>query len=185
MDTLTAIQTRNSIPHLEDPAPTHEQMSEVYKGALRAPDHARLRPWKFIEVRGDARERLGNIFLETANSLNQDLTDTEVEKLLKAPFRAPMVIILAADVKHHPKVPEIEQIISLGTAAQNILLGLHDMGFSAVWRTGQMAFNPEITKHLGLQENIQIIGYLYVGTSMGKEKPLPEHNLDDFLEVWE
>ena len=65
------------------------------------------------------------------------------------------------------------------------MLGLHDMGFSAVWRTGQMAFNPEITKHLGLQENFQIIGYLYVGTSMGKEKPLPEHNLDDFLDVWE
>ena len=59
------------------------------------------------------------------------------------------------------------------------------MGFSAVWRTGQMAFNPEITKYLGLQENFQIIGYLYVGTSMGKEKPLPAHNLDDFLEVWE
>jgi nitroreductase len=43
-------------------------MREVYKGALRAPDHARLRPWKFIEVRGEARERLGKTFLETANS---------------------------------------------------------------------------------------------------------------------
>ena len=52
MDTLQAIQTRNSIPRLEDPAPSSKEMFEVYKGALRAPDHARLRPWKFIEVRG-------------------------------------------------------------------------------------------------------------------------------------
>ena len=72
MDTLKAIQTRNSIPHLEDPAPSHQQMSEVYKGALRAPDHAWLRPWKFIEVRRDGRERLGKIFLETGKSLNDD-----------------------------------------------------------------------------------------------------------------
>ena len=82
------------------------------------------------------------------------------------------------------EVPEIEQIISLGAAAQNILLGIHEIGFSAVWRTGQMAFNPEITRQLGLEENFQIIGYLYVGTSMGKEKPLPEHDIADFLEVW-
>ena len=70
-------------------------------------------PWKFIEVRGEARKRLGNTFVETAKSINQELSDAEIEKLLKAPLRAPMVIILAADVKHHPKVPEIEQIISL------------------------------------------------------------------------
>ena len=50
METLEAIQTRNSVPLLTDPAPTSEEMSEVYKGALRAPDHARLRPWKFIEL---------------------------------------------------------------------------------------------------------------------------------------
>ena len=100
-------------------------MSEVYKGALRAPDHAWLRPWKFIEVRRDGRERLAKIFLETGKSLNADLSEIEKDKLLKAPLRAPMIIILAADIKEHPKVPEIEQIISLGAAAQNILLGIH------------------------------------------------------------
>jgi nitroreductase len=96
-----------------------------------------------------------------------------------------MVIILAANIKEHPKVPEIEQIISLGAAAQNILLGIHEIGYSAVWRTGNMAFNPEITKFLGLEENYKIIGYLYVGTSTGKEKPIPELEIQDFLEVWD
>ena len=53
----------------------------------------------------------------------------------------------------------IEQIISLGAAAQNILLGIHEIGFAGVWRTGKMAFNPRITEKLGLKENFQIIGY--------------------------
>lgn len=185
MDTLKAIQTRNSIPFLEEPAPSKEEMHEVYKGALRAPDHARLRPWRFIEVRGDQRNKLANIFVNTAKSLDSGLNDDQILKLKKAPFRAPMIIVLAANVKEHPKVPEIEQIISLGAAAQNILLGLHEIGFSAVWRTGNMAFNPEITREFGLEENFQIIGYLYVGTSSGKEKPIPQLNVEDFLEVWE
>ena len=185
METLEAIQTRNSVPLLTDPAPTSEEMSEVYKGALRAPDHARLRPWKFIEVRGDSRGKLAKIFIDTATALNSDLSENEISKLEKAPHRAPMVIILAANIKEHPKVPEIEQIISLGAAAQNILLGIHEIGYSAVWRTGNMAFNPEITKFLGLEENYKIIGYLYVGTSTGKEKPIPELEIQDFLEVWD
>jgi|TARA_B100001540_G_C15681792_1_gene585155 nitroreductase len=185
LETLEAIQTRNSVPLLTDPAPTSEEMSEVYKGALRAPDHARLRPWKFIEVRGDSRDKLAKIFIDTATALNSDLSENEISKLEKAPHRAPMVIILAANIKEHPKVPEIEQIISLGAAAQNILLGIHEIGYSAVWRTGNMAFNPEITKFLGLEENYKIIGYLYVGTSTGKEKPIPELEIQDFLEVWD
>ena len=185
METLEAIQTRNSVPLLTDPAPTSEEMSEVYKGALRAPDHARLRPWRFIEVRGDSRDKLAKIFIDTATALNSDLSENEISKLEKAPYRAPMVIILAANIKEHPKVPEIEQIISLGAAAQNILLGIHEIGYSAVWRTGNMAFNPEITKFLGLEENFKIIGYLYVGTSTGKEKPIPELEIQDFLEVWD
>ena len=185
METLEAIQTRNSVPLLTDPAPTSEEMSEVYKGALRAPDHARLRPWKFIEVRGDSRDKLAKIFIDTATALNSDLSENEISKLEKAPHRAPMVIILAANIKEHPKVPEIEQIISLGAAAQNILLGIHEIGYSAVWRTGNMAFNPEITKFLGLEENFKIIGYLYVGTSTGKEKPIPDLEIKDFLEVWD
>ena len=184
METLKAIQTRNSIPFLEDPAPSSDQMSVLYRGALRAPDHANLRPWKFIEVRGEAREKLGQTFLRTAESVEDSLTDSERDKLISAPFRAPMVIILAADIKSHPKVPEIEQIISLGAAAQNILLGIHDMGYAAVWRTGKMAFNPELTRQLGLKENFQVIGYLYVGTSTGKEKTIPEHRVEDYVEVW-
>ena len=184
METIKAIQSRNSVPFLEEPAPKSSDMSEIYKGALRAPDHANLRPWKFIEVRGDARKRLGETFLQTAQNLGEDLSEEQKEKLKISPLRAPMLIILAANIKEHPKVPKIEQIISLGAAAQNILLGLHELGFAAVWRTGKMAFNSEITNQLGLENNYEIIGYLYVGTSSGKEKPIPEHKIEDFVEIW-
>jgi len=95
-----------------------------------------------------------------------------------------MVIVLAADVKEHPKVPKIEQIISLGASAQNILLGLHDIGYSGIWRTGKMAFNKHITDALELPTNYEVIGYLYVGIPSGHIKSLPELDLSDYLTRW-
>ena len=59
------------------------------------------------------------------------------------------------------------------------------MGYAAVWRTGKLAFNPEITHELGLEDNFEIIGYLYVGTSTGKEKPIPELDVNEFVDVWD
>jgi len=185
METLKAIQSRNSVAHLTEPAPTIEEMEEVYKGALRAPDHAWLRPWKYIEIRGDARKKLADCFIKASISSGEEMTDELREKLEKAPFRAPMVIVLAADIKEHPKVPKIEQIISLGASGQNILLALHDMGYSAVWRTGKMAFNKHITDALELPPNYEVIGYLYVGTPSGNIKKLPELDLTNHLTRWE
>ena len=113
METIKSIQTRNSIPFLEEPAPTEEEMKEVYKAALRAPDHAWLRPWKYIEVTGEGRQKLADSFLYAANLSDEGLTEEYKAKLLNAPFRAPMIIILVADIKEHPKVPKVEQLLSL------------------------------------------------------------------------
>ena len=184
METLKAIQTRNSVAHLTEPAPSSEEMEEVYKCALRAPDHAWQRPWKFIEITGDARKKLGNSFVEASIALGEEMTDELREKLEKAPFRAPMVIVLTADIKEHPKVPKIEQIISLGASAQNILLALHDIGYSAIWRTGKMAFNQNITDALELPSHYEVIGYLYVGTPSGNIKSIPEIDINDHLTRW-
>ena len=184
METLKAIQTRNSVAHLTEPAPSSEEMEEVYKCALRAPDHAWQRPWKFIEITGDARKKLGNSFVEASIASGEEMTDELKEKLEKARFRAPMVIVLTADIKEHPKVPKIEQIISLGASAQNILLALHDIGYSAIWRTGKMAFNKNITNALALPSHYEVIGYLYVGTPSGNIKSLPELDINDHLTRW-
>ena len=92
-----------------------------------------------------------------------------------------MIIILVADIKEHPKVPKVEQLLSLGASAQNILLSITSLGYGAVWRTGKMAFNPQIVESLGLPKTNEIIGYLYIGTPSRKEKAIPELNIDDYL----
>ena len=58
MDAIENLLSRNSVSKLIEPYPTNDEMELVYKAALRAPDHAWLRPSKFIEVTGKGLEKL-------------------------------------------------------------------------------------------------------------------------------
>lgn len=180
MDALDNILKRVSARELVEPHPTESEMEKVYKAALRAPDHAWLRPSSFIEVKGDGLNRLSNIFLEYAKN-QTDITDQIIQKYKNAPFRAPMIIILVNTFKEHPKVPSIEQKLSTATAAQNIMLALNTMNYSSIWRTGKLAFNKEIQTKLNLSDDQEILGYLYIGTSIGENKKIPNLDIDDFV----
>ena len=101
MDALNNILNRVSARELSMPHPTKDEMDLVYKAALRAPDHAWLRPSSFIEVSGNGLKKLSSIFLNLENLL--DASDEIKEKYKNAPYRAPMIIILVNTVKNIPK----------------------------------------------------------------------------------
>jgi nitroreductase len=185
MDAIENLLTRNSPRELSLPAPSKEDMQEIYQAALRAPDHAWLRPSRFIEVRGESLQKLSNIFEDFANEHIENITPELLEKYKAAPFRAPMIVILATKITEHPKVPATEQMLSTAAAAQNILLGLHAKNYAGIWRTGKFAFNKIVSQKLGLSAEHEIIGYLYIGTQTGTIKKIPKLNIDDFVTYWE
>ena len=180
MDALENILLRVSARELEKPCPSASEMEIAYKAALRAPDHAWLRPSSFIEVTGKSLNKLSTIFENFGHSI-PDITPEIMEKYKNAPFRAPMIIILVNTAKDHPKVPAIEQKLSTAAASQNLILALNAMGYGAIWRTGKFAFNKNIQHELGLKTNQEILGYLYVGTSVGTNKKIPDMNINDFV----
>ena len=180
MDALDNILTRVSARLLKSPHPSQVEMKQVYKAALRAPDHAWLRPSSFIQVTGEGIDKLSEIFEEYAKTV-PDIKDEIITKYKNAPYRAPMIIILVNSIKDHPKVPAIEQKLSTAASAQNILLSLNALGYSAIWRTGKLAFNPFIASRLNLEANQEILGYIYVGTADGTNKKIPELNIKDFV----
>jgi hypothetical protein len=50
MKAIDNILTRNSPIKLIKPFPDQKQMEIIYKAAFRAPDHAWLRPSRFIQI---------------------------------------------------------------------------------------------------------------------------------------
>ena len=184
-DALRNILERNSHRNLIEPAPSPEELNLVFKAALRAPDHAWLRPSSFIEVQGEGLKKLSEAFVSYAK---ENIEDLEIEKLKKyeqAPFRAPMIVVLICTPKEHSKVPEVEQIMSTATAGQNILLALNSMGYGGIWRTGTFSLNNKIGKYLELDKDQQVVGYLYIGTPEGKPKKIPELDVNDFVTKWD
>jgi len=184
MDALEALQQRVSCPVLHEPGPTQDQLDNLFRAALRSPDHGAMRPWRFLLIEGDAaREKLGELYLKGALDADPDLAVEKQEKMRKAPFRAPTMVVVIASTREHPKVPVSEQLISAGCAAQNMLVAAHAQGVGAMWRTGAMAYNTVVKEGLGLAAGEEIVGYLYLGTA-AKLRRTPVLEPADFVTSW-
>jgi nitroreductase len=88
-----------------------------------------------------------------------------VERERDKALRAPLIIVVAAHVNPAiTKVPQIEQQLSAGAAAQNIMLAAFVLGFNAMWKTGGAAYDAAVKQALGLEPGDAIVGFLYIGT---------------------
>ena len=94
-------------------------------------------------------------------------------------------VAVAARVQQGGKIPEIEQILSTGAAAQNIMLAAHALGYGAMWKTGDPAYDPRVKRALGLEESDVIVAFLYLGTNTGPARPAGNRPaVADFLSEW-
>ena len=185
MQAIDALLERNSAVRLSEPAPQGGDRDTVLQAALRAPDHARLRPWRFLLIEAEARSAFGNLMAEVGALDKPDFSEADAERLRGKALRAPLLIVVAARVQEHPKVPEIEQLLSAGCAAMNMLTACHALGYGAIWRTGSLVYKPEMCRGLGLNPaDHRLIGVLYIGTSVGKPKPLPGIDTADYFQSW-
>ena len=183
MEALDALLNRVSVPRLVEPAPSAEQRDVMYRVALRAPDHGQLRPWRFLSIEGESLNRLGELYAQ-AVGLDQNASSESIEKARLMPLRAPLIVVVIACPKEHPKVPEVEQLMAASCAAHGMLLAAHAQGVGAVWRTGAMAYDAHVAAGLGLSGAEQIVGYLYLGMperELRKAQPLDPA---DFVSNW-
>lgn len=185
MDAITALHTRNSAAKLTEPAPTAEDREQIFQAALSAPDHARLRPWRFLTVEGEARKVLGEKMAAASLKDKPELEDTIYNKLLSAPLRAPLILIAVAKIQIHPKVPEIEQLLSAGSAVSQMLVAAHALGYAGIWRTGSVSFSRTFMDSMGLAANEKIVGFIYLGSINGTAKPLAKLSSSEFFSEWD
>ena len=184
MDALEALHSRSSVPRLSEPLPSPQMLENIYKAAFRAADHAVLRPWRFLLIKGDSRLRLGDLFVDASLANDASLGSNAQEKLRRKPMRAPLIVVCISSYKPHPKVPQIEQDLSAAAATQNMLLAAFAQGLGAMWRTGSLAYNSIVKDGLGLSADEKIIGFLYIGTIDGGTKQLCEPDVQAHFQEW-
>ena len=184
MDAIQALHERVSVAKLGLPAPDQAQCRLLIQAALRAADHGALQPWRFLLVQGDGLQRLGDSFVSASLLQDPDLSEAAIERLRGLPTRAPMVMVVVARCQDHPKVPVIEQQLSAGAAAQNILNAAFALGLGAIWRTGELAYNRHLAQALGLAAEESIVGFIYLGTPLAPPASPKKLNPDDFFRFW-
>lgn len=184
MQALDALLNRVSVPRLLDPAPTAEQREVLFAAAMRAPDHGHLQPWRFLTVEGQAREQLGEILAQTALAQDAEAPQAVVDKARNGPLRAPLVVVVIAKLQEHVKYPKSEQLLAAGCAAHGILLAAYAQGIGAVWRTGELAYSPQVAQGLGLAEGEEVIAFLYLGTPQKEPRVAEKVDLAEFVSAW-
>lgn len=182
MDALELLVNRQSQPRLKEPAPDGEALANIKKAALRAPDHALLQPWKFIVCEGNGRKKLGDLFEQAA--IASDMSERDIERAPELPLRAPMVIIAVMKYKEHPKVPWVEQVASAACAIHAMQMAAVAQGFQGIWRTGAYAQDDNLKESLFLEEQDEIVGFLYLGTPAADMVYKSTEDQEDFFEHW-
>jgi nitroreductase len=185
MDAITLLTTRYSASRLTEPAPSGEQLTIIQHAALRAPDHGALRPWRFVMFQGrTALNKLGDIFAEAVLEEDPSTADELVERARQLPLRAPLVIACIAKCQEHSKVPIAEQVQSAACAVMAMQQAAFALGFGGIWRTGAYARYDFVKQSLGLGDDDEIVGYLYLGTPQQDAPSRASLNVDDFFEVF-
>lgn len=168
------INSRRSMGNLDTPAPNRTQIEAAIECAVTAPDHKKLRPWRFIVTEGDARHELGRALVDAAQAKavqdGEELSEKTIKKTHTMPLRAPIIITVVTQMQEHKKVPPFEQMLSAGAAVQNLILALKAQGFSTVWRTGLLCNEPAVKAYFDVGPDDYVTAFVYTGTSP-KDEP--------------
>ncbi|QCE34339.1 hypothetical protein FAI40_02730 [Acetobacteraceae bacterium] len=77
-NSLEALLSRQSIDSLQAPAPQGEILEAILKSGLCAPDHGRIRPWRWVTVSGE--ENCTSLGKKVAEALKRQALATDEKK---------------------------------------------------------------------------------------------------------
>ena len=196
---MQAIAARRSVGRLVEPAPDDAELDLLIAAAATAPDHGRLRPSRFIALRGKNKDAFGEVLEQAylqrcaASGVQPDPAAANKERTKLG--RAPLVVVAIttppepgsreAASRYDAKIPWDERKHSTAAAVQNLLLAATSLGYGSMWRTGDIVSDPLVKETLGLAAEAEIIAFVYLGTLPEGGGP-PPHDLNaaDLLTEW-
>lgn len=164
MELLTAIDTRTSAARIAPPGPTPAHLARILEAAARAPDHGRLRPWRFLVLDEPLKGQFAEAAAQAKRARTPSLTDEQVALNAQKILRSPSIVVVACVPQDHPKIPLIEQLAAVAAAAQNLFLAAHDLGYGVMWKTGPAAYDPKVKAVVGLRDEDHIVAIMHLGT---------------------
>lgn len=179
MELFEAIQARHSVSKVKpDPLP-RAVIEKLLEAGNQAPNHYKVRPWRFVVISGEARVKLGAVMSASQHARQPDIPEDGLAKTRALPLRAPVIIAVGVDKPADPKTLELENYAAAAAACENILLAAQALGLGAIWRTGEWSRDANVKEFLGLAADQHIAGLIYVGYPEADTPPTPRPSFED------
>ncbi|WP_419252119.1 nitroreductase [Caulobacter sp. ErkDOM-YI] len=146
---------------LTAPGPDDAQLIDLLRLAARVPDHGKLSPWRFVILRGAAKD----IFAEKISALAGDQANPLKANAALRKLTRPPVCVAVISRYIAGEIPEWEQRQSASAVCMQMLLAAPAMGWGANWITDWYSYDPRALEILGVADGEQVAGFLYLGTS--------------------
>lgn len=144
-----------------------KDIKEILACADWAPTHARTEPWRFFVLTGDNLKKFGEHHSELywANADIETRTETKRAALLNMGNKASHLIITIMRRTPEAKIIKAEEYAAVAAATQNLLLAATAKGMASFWSTGGMTHHQSMKMYLGMGEEDQMMGLIYLGYS--------------------
>jgi nitroreductase len=181
---LDFLLSRRSVGQLCEPAPEGDELDWILDAGMRAPDHGRLRPWQFVIIRGHSRTAFADFLVDALKRRDPNATEAMVDRIRTRILGVPLIIAVGAKIKSDGPIPEIEQLLSAGAAASNMLNAAHALGYGAMWVTGAHTYDRTVNNALGFTGPDRLVGLVYLGTPRTEPpvwpRPVPANHVREW-----
>lgn len=147
------------------PGPSAHELDALLALAAAAPDHGHMLPWRFVLIPQEQRQRLGDAFVRALLARDPSATPEQLQSAAEKAHRAPLLLLAVACLGNYDSgIPAFEQMVSLGAAIQNLLLGATAMGFGSGLTSGQAMEAAPLRELFRLAGNESAVCFVNIGT---------------------
>lgn len=171
---LTSLLQRRSLKpkFLQHPSPSEAELKLACQAALRAPDHGRLVPYRFIQIPENERSTLAQVYADAASNLGYP--EEKIDKARSKALKGPGLLAFCVDCSDK-RVPAYEKLLTAGAALDQFLLALQAQGYGAIVLSGGVMESNIVQSAFELGDGWKMLCTITVGTPV--ENP-PTQNAD-------
>ena len=185
-DALDFLLSRRSVKFVQAPGPSNDELERILQAAMSAPDHGKLRPWRFAMIRGEALGKLADLAMSASRAAGLTILPEKEATTRRWLSKVPLLIAVACHLDHaNTKIPEDERLLATGAAVTNILNAAHMLGYAAFWSTGLGTYVDEVAETLGFDGlDYRFMGYVAIGTPIDEPPAITRPDFRNFVTEW-
>lgn len=169
MELEEAIRTRRTHKSFRPEPVDRSVLEELFELARWAPNHNLTNPWRFRVVGPQVLERL--------KAAAEAVEPGSARKLDRAPTLVVSTVVLRGD-----SVQDREDLLAAGVATYLVLLGASGRGLAGYWRTPRVLGEAAGRDAVGMGEQEQVVGLLYLGYPTQDKAAPPRADVENFVE---